>query len=123
MAKILLVDNDPLQASVRKSILEERFQDVLRVADPAEAFCMLEQPQFAGQLGLVIAGPHMPGMTAPTFIAELHARLPQIPVLVLGSSGETSPQPLAESVRFLTRPFASEELLAMATQLMALHTL
>lgn len=123
MAKILLVDNDPLQASVRKSILEEKFQDVLRVADPAEAFCMLEQPQFAGQLGLVIAGPHMPGMTAPTFIAELHARMPQVPVLILGGNSDSSSNPPAESVRFLPRPFASEELLTMASQLLALHAL
>ncbi|MGB6975000.1 MAG: hypothetical protein WBD67_09995 [Terracidiphilus sp.] len=123
MTKILLVDNDPLQASVRKSILEERFQDVLRVADPAEAFCMLEQPQFAGHLGLVIAGPHMSGMTAPAFIAELHARLPQVPVLILGGDTD-SPSPAAsQSVRFLPRPFASEEMLALASQLMAQHTL
>jgi DNA-binding NtrC family response regulator len=117
------VDNDPLQASVRKSILEERFHDVQRVADPAEAFCMLEQPNFAGQLGLVIAGPHMPGMSAPTFVAELHARLPQVPILVLGSFGDASSQPSADSVRFLPRPFASEDMLALASQLMAQHTL
>lgn len=121
MAKILLVDNDPLQASVRKSILEGKFQDVQRVADPAEAFCMLEQPQFAGQLGLIIACPQLPGMSAPVFIAELHARLPQVPVLVLGTNSE--PAASSDAVRFLPRPFASEELLAMASQLMALHAL
>lgn len=123
MAKILLVDNDPLQASVRKSILEKSFQDVQRVADPAEAFCMLEQPTFAGQLGLVIAGPHMPGMTALTFIAELHARLPQIPILVLGGNTDSPSPDSAESVRFLPRPFASEQMVAMASQLLAQHTL
>lgn len=122
MAKILLVDNDPLQASVRKSILEGKFQDVQRVADPAEAFCMLEQPQFAGQLGLVIAGPHMPGMSAPTFVAELHARFPQVPILVLGGNGDAPSPSTAESVRFLPRPFASEDLLALASQLLAQHT-
>jgi CheY-like chemotaxis protein len=35
MATILLVDDDPLQASVRKSILERRFSDVRRVGDAA----------------------------------------------------------------------------------------
>ena len=53
MATILLVDDDPLQAFVRKSTLEKRFHDVERVADAAEALCLVEQPQFAGGLGLV----------------------------------------------------------------------
>ena len=56
MATILLVDNDPLQAFLRKSILERRFDDVQRVGDAAEAFCLVEQPQFAENLGLVISG-------------------------------------------------------------------
>ena len=53
---ILLVDDDPLQAFVRKSILEKRFSDVLRVTGAAEALCLVEQPHFArkpwpGRLG------------------------------------------------------------------------
>ncbi len=59
MATILLVDDDPLQAFVRKSILERRFADVQRVADAAEAFCLIEQPRFAEKLALVVSGLHM----------------------------------------------------------------
>jgi len=86
MAIILLVDNDPLQAFQRKSILERRFQEVERVGDAAEALCLVEQPHFAGKLGLVISGLSMPGIGGPEFVAELHTRLPQVPVLVLGSA-------------------------------------
>ncbi|HUX43783.1 MAG TPA: response regulator [Terracidiphilus sp.] len=118
MATILLVDNDPLQAFVRKSILEKRFQNVQRVSDPAEAFCMVEQPQFADDLALVITGPQMPGMNAPAFAAELHARLPRVLVLVLGGDDQAPPNPDADGVRFLPRPFASEEMLEVASQLM-----
>ena len=87
MTTILLVDNDPLQASLRKSILERRFSEVERVADAAEALCLVEQPQFAGHLGLVVSGLNMPGIGGPAFVAELHDRLPNVPVLVLGSGG------------------------------------
>ena len=62
MTTILLVDDDPLQAFLRKSILERRFRDVERVGDAAEALCLVEQPEFAGQLGLVISGLNMPGI-------------------------------------------------------------
>jgi two-component system C4-dicarboxylate transport response regulator DctD len=121
MPTILLVDNDPLQAFFRKSILEGRFQDVQRVGDAAEALCLVEQPQFAGCLGLVISGLNMPGIGGPAFVAELHDRLPNVPVLVLGGGGEVSTDYRCGGVRFLSRPYASEELLAVADELMAQH--
>jgi DNA-binding NtrC family response regulator len=119
MATILLVDNDPLQAFLRKSILERRFKDVQRVVDAAEALCLLEQPHFAGNLGLVISGQHMAGIGGPAFVAELHERLPQLPVLVLGSEREAAGDYAGDCVRFLARPVATEQMLSAAGQLMA----
>jgi len=118
MATILLVDDDPLQAFVRKSVLESRFQDVQRVSDAAEALCLVEQPQFANKLGLVISGIHMRGIGGPAFVAELHSRLPALPVLVLGNGGEAAIDYVGEWVRFVSQPVASEELLTLASQLL-----
>lgn len=42
MATILLVDDDPLQAYVRRSILERRSMDVERAADAVAAFILVE---------------------------------------------------------------------------------
>jgi DNA-binding NtrC family response regulator len=119
MATILLVDNDPLQAFQRKSILERRFHDVRRVGDAAEALCLVEQPHFAGNLGLVISGEHMKGIGGPAFVAELHSRLPQLPVLVLGVSSEAADDYPGGWVRFLPKPHATEEMLKVATTLLA----
>lgn len=119
MATILLVDDDPLQAFARKSILGKRFKNVQRAADAAEALCLLEQPQFAQNLGLVISGLHMPGISGPQFVAELHARRPKLPVLVLGSLDEAPTDYAAEGVSFLARTAPSEEMLTMASQLLA----
>jgi CheY-like chemotaxis protein len=119
MVTILLVDDDPLQAFVRKSILEKRFQHVQRVSDASEALCLVEQPQFAGELGLVISGLNMPGISGPAFVAELHSRLPAVPVLVLGGSADMPAEYAGDGVRFLPRPFASEEMLAVASQMLA----
>jgi DNA-binding NtrC family response regulator len=118
MATILLVDNDPLQAFLRKSILERKFKDVQRVGDAAEALCLVEQPQFAGNLGLVISGQHIAGIGAPAFVAELHERLPKVPVLVLGSAREAAGDYAGDCVRFLARPIATEQMLSAAGQLM-----
>jgi DNA-binding NtrC family response regulator len=123
MSTILLVDNDPLQAFVCKSILERRFHDVQRVGDAGEAFCLVEQPRFAMNLGLVISDLNMPGIGSSAFVAELHERLPKVPVLVLGGGGEAAAGDSGGWLRFLSRPFASEEILAAAGDLLTQHVL
>ncbi len=117
LATILLVDNDPLQAFLRKSVLERRFHDVQRVGDAAEALCLVEQPQFAGNLGLVISGLHMPGIGGPAFVAELHSRLPNLPILVLGTATEAASDYVGGWIRFLAKPFAIDEMLNVAGQM------
>ena len=119
MATILLVDDDPLQASVRKSILERKFSDVKRVGDAAEALCLVEQPQFAGNLGLVVSGHQHSGIGVPDFIAELHSRMPRVPVLVLDDEGSRHEDFPGGGVRFLSRPVVADEMLAAATQLLS----
>jgi CheY-like chemotaxis protein len=119
MSTILLVDDDPLQAYLRKSILEGRFSDVQRVGDAAEALCLVEQPKFAGDLGLVISGHHMAGIGGPAFVAELNLRMPWLPVLVLGNGNDEASDYAGAGVRFLATPIASEEMLALASQMLA----
>jgi DNA-binding NtrC family response regulator len=121
MSTILLVDNDPLQAFRRKSILERRFHDVQRVGDAADALCLVEQPQFAGNLGLVISGQHMQGIGGPAFVAELHLRLPTLPVLVLGNAGEVAEDYTGKWLRFLPKPVSGEEMLALASEMLTAH--
>ncbi len=119
MQKILLVDDDPLQASQMMSLLGRRFGDVERVAGAAEAFCLIEQPEFASKLALVIAGLHTPGIGGPAFVAELHARMPDMPVLVLGRGGEAAADYHNEHVVFLARPVIGEEMLAVTGRMLS----
>lgn len=119
MATILLVDDDPLDASIRKSTLETRFHNVQRAADPIEAFWMVEQPLFAGRLALVIADLHRPGPDGQDILAEMHARLPGVPMLVLGGPDRSPDGSPESSVRFLSRDAAPEEMLTAASQMIA----
>jgi DNA-binding NtrC family response regulator len=124
------VESDPLQGVLRKSILERQFQDVIRVSDAAEALCLVEQSQFAQKLGLVIASTPMQGIGGPAFVAELHSRLPEVPILVLadpnstnstnsnGLAHESNPAPHANgAIRFLPRPFSIDQLVDLARQM------
>jgi len=113
-----LVDGDPLQALLHVAVLKRHFPDVWRVTSAAEAFCLVEQPQFAQNLGLVIASQRMPGLSGPEFVAELRERLPKLWILVLGDGSEAAPEYADEKVSFVPGPARSVEILKQAERLM-----
>jgi CheY-like chemotaxis protein len=122
MTTVLLVDDDPLQAHVRRSVLQRQFRTVERAADAAEAFILVEEPQFAQKLGLVVVGLNRPGMRSPDFVAELISRLPEVPVLVLGCNREDADLYRGENVRFLLRTVPTDQMLAISRQMMEQDT-
>jgi CheY-like chemotaxis protein len=89
METILLVDDNPLRASLRQSLLEggssKAMRAVVRALDASEALCMVEVPEFAKRLALVITGHVMSGISGPEFVAEFRSRMPEVPVLVLSA--------------------------------------
>ena len=119
MATILIVDDDPLQASLLMSLLGRQFGNVCRVNDAAEALCLIEQPEFACKLSLVITGHRMQGLDGPAFVAELHSRKPDLPVLVLSASGVEPTDYKDEQVVFLPRPVVGDKMLAVTGKILA----
>lgn len=118
MTTVLLVDDDPMQAYVRRSILERHFHNVERASDVAEAFILVEEPLFAEKLGLVVVGLNRPGMGSPAFVEELTSRLPAVPILVLGRGREEAALYQGQNVRFLPRTVPSKEILSVSRQMM-----
>lgn len=103
------------------SLLGQRFGGVRRVTDAAEALCLIEQPELAGNLRLVISGHHAPGIGGPAFVSELLSRMPELPVLVLGTAGEAAADYAATLAVFLAKPFTSERMLTLTRQMLADH--
>ncbi len=89
MTTILLVDDNPLRASLRKSILERELPAVVRVSDAADALCLVESPDFAARLRLIVISHPIFGISGPDFAVELRARLPYTPLLVLSARSDT----------------------------------
>ncbi len=119
MRTILLVEEDPLQALVRLKALQKRFSDVKRVIDPVEALCLIEQPVFSDNLGLVISGHYLSGLSGPAFVAELHTRRPGLPILVLGETQDSASEYAGEGVSFLAKPITDETMVAAANRLLS----
>lgn len=109
---ILLVDDDPFQAFAHRAALEHDYASIERVADASAAFIRVQEPVFAESLALIVAGLRLPGLAGPAFVNELKARVPQVPVLVIGRSGETAAEYSGENVGFVARNASAEELLA-----------
>ena len=119
---ILLVDDDPLQAFVRKSALEKIFPNVRRVSG-AEALCLIEQSQFVAQLSLVISGTHMPGLSEEEFITELCSRLPKMPVLMLTDKPDITNPYSTGLIHRAPLPISTHELLRLSQQIIDLHNI
>jgi CheY-like chemotaxis protein len=83
METILLVDDNPLRAAMRKSILDGSASSVVRVGDASAALCAVEAPEFAESLVLIIVAHSLSGISGPELAAELRTRIPHVPILIL----------------------------------------
>jgi DNA-binding response OmpR family regulator len=111
-ATILLVDDDPFQAYGHRSALERHYASIERAVDASEALIRVEEPGVAETLALIVVGLRLPGMAGPAFVTELRARVPRVPMLVIGRVGETAADYGGANVRFLPRDPSAKELLA-----------
>ena len=117
MDTILLVDDSPLRASMRKSLLEGVMPSVARALDAAEALCMVETPEFAKSLALVVTGHVMPGISGPEFVAEFRRRMPQVPILLVSQAEGLEWEYQGISGVFFAINPSAEELLRLANEL------
>jgi CheY-like chemotaxis protein len=117
MDTILLVDDNPLRASMRKSLLEGVMPSVARALDAAEALCMVETPEFSRSLALVITGHVTPGISGPEFVAEFRRRMPLVPVLVLGVTEHFQNEYQGIKGVYFSRTRVPDELRALAARI------
>lgn len=121
METILLVDDNPLRASLRQSILEgggaTASWAVVRALDASEALCLVESPEFVEGLALVITGNIMSGISGPEFVAELRNRMPRVPVLVLSSAASAEIEFQGIDGVFLAQTAVPDELRALVAGL------
>jgi CheY-like chemotaxis protein len=117
MDTILLVDDNPLRAAMRRSLLVGSAPEVVRALDAAEALCMVESPEFAHGLSLVITGHAMTGISGPEFVAELRSRMPNVPVLVMSMVANFEREYAGIGGVYFSQTPSPEELLALTGKL------
>jgi CheY-like chemotaxis protein len=117
-ADILLVDDNAVQATTRRSILLRTGRTVALAGSAAQALKLLDDPALQDSLGLVITDHCMPGMNGPEFIARMRDLLPSIPVVVLSGFPDVESEYCGMNVIFRMKPVAPDQLIALSESLL-----
>lgn len=78
---------------------------------------MVESPEFAQGLALVITGHVMSGISGPEFVEEFRSRMPHVPVLVLSAVPDAEQEYLGISGVCVSRATAPEDVRAIVGRL------
>ena len=117
LAAILLVDDNPVQAATRKAILTFSGNQVSVATNAQEALTLLESPDFAKNINLIITDHLMPHMNGPQFVARLRLQLPNVPVLVLSGLPDAEAEYDGMNILYRLKPLDPEELIRLAQSL------
>ncbi|HEX3660293.1 MAG TPA: response regulator [Acidobacteriaceae bacterium] len=110
---ILLVDDNCIQATTRKTILARSGRSVAVASDGRQALAFLTESDRLCPVGLVLTDHFMPGMNGPEFVSLLRLSYPDLPVLVLSGFAEAEDEYRHLDVMFRVKPFPPDELLAL----------
>jgi DNA-binding NtrC family response regulator len=117
-ADILLVDDNAVQATTRRSILLRTGRTVALAGSAAQALHLLDDPALRNSLGLVITDHCMPGMNGPEFVERLRDMFPAVPVVVLSGFPDVESEYSGMNIVFRMKPVAPDQLIALSESLL-----
>lgn len=119
---VLLVDDNPVQATTRQAVLSSAGNLVYVAENASRALALLEDPAIGGKIRLVITDHVMPMMNGQQFVATLREQFPTLPVLVLSGLPDVEDEYSGLNVFFRLKPVTPEELIRL-TELLCQDTL
>jgi CheY-like chemotaxis protein len=114
---VLLVDDNPVQAATRQTILTHSGNQVFVAASANHALALLENPELARNVDLVITDHLMPKMNGPQLVANLRQRFPTLPIVVLSGMPDAEMEYAGMDVLYRPKPIAPEELIRLTQSL------
>jgi len=114
---ILVVDDDAVQATTRKAILNRAGFVVAVVSRGQEALNFLESAE-GFTVRMVVTDHLMPGMNGPDFVKALRKAGYTLPVLVLSGYPDVEDEYQSLDISFRVKPFPPDQLIAFAHYLL-----
>jgi CheY-like chemotaxis protein len=118
IVRILLVDDNHIQSTTRRAILEGAGREVCIAQQGQQALELLSEPGIAPPIGLVITDHLMPVMNGPEFVTELRRRGYSIPVIVLSGFPDAESAYQGLNVVFRLKPFDPDSLIRLVEDLL-----
>jgi len=115
-ARILLVDDNHIQAATRRAILESCGREVCMAQQGQQALELLSDGEIAKSIGLIITDHLMPVMSGPQFVSELRRRGITLPVVVLSGLPEAESAYEGLDVAFRLKPFDPQSLIKLVQE-------
>ncbi len=116
-ATLLLIDDNPIQAATRQTILKRAGYNVIAVLSPERALDTLRANDFPSPIDLILTDHIMPGMNGAEFITQLRTFAPTIPVLVISGMPDAEEEYVGLGVDFRLKPLMPDNLLAIVHRL------
>jgi CheY-like chemotaxis protein len=116
-ATLLLIDDNPIQAATRQTILKRAGYHVMAVLSPERALETLRANEYPAPIDLILTDHIMPGMNGAEFITELRTFAPAVPVLVISGLAEAEDEYAGLGVDFRLKPLMPDNLLAIVHRL------
>jgi CheY-like chemotaxis protein len=115
-SRILLVDDNHIQSTTRRAILEGCGRDVNLAQQGRQALELLDQPDATQGIGLIITDHLMPVMSGPEFVAEVRRRGFTLPIIVLSGLPDAESNYQGLDVIFRLKPFDPESLIRLVQE-------
>ena len=115
--QILLVDDNPIQATTRRIILEKTGHAIKVATCGAEAVEIMSDPARMSSIGLLITDHLMPRMNGPELVQFIRHDHPELPVVVLSGLPDAEAQYEGLNVMFRLKPFPPDALIELVHEI------
>jgi CheY-like chemotaxis protein len=115
---ILLVDDNAIQATTRRMILEKAGYAVTMASNGQRALDLLAAPSASTCFGMILTDHLMPEMNGPELVTELRERKIKLPVVVLSGLPEAEGAYTGLDAIFRLKPFPPESLIALTREIL-----
>ena len=115
--RILVVDDDPSIRLLCRVNLELDGHEVLE----ADTLARAREALAGGDIDVVLLDVHLYRERSDVLIAECHAQIPPVPVVLVTGSADVTQDGLSEADAILPKPFELGELLTTVSRLARVH--
>jgi DNA-binding NtrC family response regulator len=122
LCRILVVEDDALVREVSADILADAGFRTSEATCAAEALALLQNPEFAGEIDVIVTDVDMPGeLDGFGLAARVHEGWPRIGVVITSGAPRGAALALRQPTLFLAKPFRADRLIAAVESVLLPH--